>query len=327
MKVIVIGSEARTKKYLPALEVVEQVELVIFERGTADEDILATASDASCIFADAICPVSAQLIQNMPNLKFIQSEGVAFNAIDIEAARAHGVIVSNNKGVNASSVAEHTVMLMLACLRDAICGDEAVRAGEQIQMKERMMVEGYRELNDCKIGFIGAGDIAQATMKRLQNWDAEMSYFKRTRLTSAEEQLLGVSFEPLDDLLATSDIVSLHVPVTSETTNMVNAEFFSKMKPGALLINTARGEIVDQEALIAALASGTVAMAGLDTLAPEPVLLDNTMLTVPEDVARRIVFSPHVAGNSEGTFVRAHRTAWENIARILRGEDPVHRVS
>lgn len=327
MKMLIIGDEARTQKFLPDMSFVRETELVVAPRGTSDDDILALASDADFIMADAISPVRAYLIERMPNLKLVHSEGVAYNAIDLDAARAHGTVVCNNAGANAGAVAEQTILLMLACLRDAVNADAAVRAGQQIQTKERMMVEGIRELGDCHVGFIGFGAIAQACAKRLANWGCTMSYNKRHPLPEADEKALGVSFAAVDDIAATCDIVSLHVPVTDATRNLVNADFLARMKSTSILINTARGEIVDHAALADALERSEIAAAGLDTLAPEPVQLDNPLLNLSEVASRRLVLSPHIGGVTEGMFFRAHRTVWENAERVAKGEEPVNVVS
>lgn len=327
MKMLVIGDEARTRTYLPDLPFVQQTELVVVPRGTADDEILAHAADADFIMADAISPVSAQLIAGMPQLKLIHSEGVAFNAIDVDAAREHGVLVCNNAGANAGAVAEQTVLLMLACLRDAVQADAAVRSGAQIQTKERMMVEGIRELGDCRVGFIGFGAIAQACTARLAGWGCEMLYNKRTPLTAEREAELGASWASIDDIAASCDIVSLHVPVTPATAGMVDAAFLARMKGDAILINTARGEIVDNGALAEALERGAIGMAGLDTIAPEPVEPGNPLLNLSEAASRRLVLSPHIGGVTQGMFKRAHRTVWENAARVAAGEQPVNIVS
>lgn len=327
MKLLVIGDAKRTSKYLPDMDIVKDVEIVVAARGSLDEEILEIAADADFIMADAISAVSANLIASMPNLKLIHSEGVAFNRIDCAAAKEAGVAVCNNAGVNSGAVAEQAIMLMLACLRDAIAGDAAVRAGRQIQKKERMMVEGFRELGDCKVGFIGFGSIAQATALRLSAWGCDMVYNKRTPLSAEDEERFGARFVELDELLASCDIVSIHVPVTPETTGLVDADFIRKMKRGSILINTARGEIVDQIALKEAIISGQLSAAGLDTLHPEPVKPDNPLLHLPAEYEKRIVFSPHIGGVSEGMFYRAHRTVWENVARIIEGEEPINRVN
>lgn len=327
MKLLVIGDAKRTSKYLPDMDVVKDVEIVVASRGSLDEEILDLAADADFIMADAISAVSAKLIASMPNLKLIHSEGVAFNRIDCAAAKEAGIAVCNNAGVNSGAVAEQAIMLMLACLRDAVAGDAAVRAGRQIQKKERMMVEGFRELGDCKIGFVGFGSIAQATALRLSAWGCDMVYNKRTPLSAEEDERFGARYVELDELLASCDIVSIHVPVTPETTGLVDADFIRKMKRGSILINTARGEIVDQSALKEALVSGHLAAAGLDTLHPEPVRPDNPLLHLPAELEKKIVFSPHIGGVSEGMFYRAHKTVWENIERVIAGDEPINRVN
>ena len=182
MLVLTVGSEARTRKYLPDLPITREVDLVCAERGASNDELLAAAPDASVVVADAISPIDAQLIAAMPNLKLIHSEGVAFNAIDVEAARARGIAVCNCAGVNAGTVAEQAVMLMLMCLRRALEGDRAVREGRQIALKERMMVEGFRELGDCTVGFVGFGAIGQATARYLRPWGCKMLYNKRKPL-------------------------------------------------------------------------------------------------------------------------------------------------
>ncbi len=326
MKLLVIGDETRTKKYLPDLDIVKQIDLVVAARGSSNDEILALAADADFILADAISPVDTQLIEGMPNLKLIHSEGVAYNLIDVKTAQERNIFVCNNAGVNAGAVAEQAILLMLACLRDLCGGDAAVRAGQQIQTKERMMVEGIRELGDCSVGIIGFGAIGQAIAKRLANWGCAVYYTKRHRLSTKEEAALGVSYLSQEDLVATCDIVNLCVPVTEETRQMVNQDFLACMKEDALLINTARGEVIDQEALAATLESGKLAGVGLDVLSPEPVELDNPLLNLSPKASRRVVLSPHIGGITEGMFRRAHRCVWENIARVVSGETPINQV-
>lgn len=327
LKLLVIGDKERTEKYLPDHPLTHHIECVVMDRGSSDDELLRAAGDASFIMADAISPVSAYLIEHMPNLRLIHSEGVAYNSIDCEAAHACGIAVCNNAGVNASAVAEQAILLMLACLRDAIQADAHVRAAEQIQTKERMMVAGIRELGDCTVGLVGFGAIAQAVARRLQGWNCTVLYHKRNPISTADEAQLGVRFAPMDELARTCDIVSLHVPVTNETTNLVDAAFLANMKPNAILINTARGEIVDTEALARALEENRLKMAGLDTIAPEPVTAENPLLNLSEQAASKLVLSPHIGGVTEGMFYRAHRAIWENIARVVAGEHPLNQVN
>ena len=280
-----------------------------------------------CIIADAIAKVPKALIDGMPNLKLIHSEGVAYNGIDLVAAAERGIPVCNCKGMNAKAVAEQAVLLMLALLRTLIPGDEAVRQAKQIEMKQRRMVEGIDELGDVTVGIIGLGDIGQATAKLLDAFGTHVLYYNPHRKSEQIERECHVTYLPEDELLAQSDIVSLHMPVTPETVGSIDAEFIGKMKPGSYLINTARGELVDQEALCQALVSGHLAGAGLDTLAPEPVTADNPLLNLPSEAASKVVFSPHLGGITQAFFFRAHKLVWENIARVAAGDKPVNIVN
>ena len=327
MHVLVIGDAERFNKYLPSLPIVDRVEATVVARGTADEDIIRSCPDADFIAADAVSPVTPFLMDAYPNLKLIHSEGVAFNAIDVEHARDRGIFVCNNAGVNAGAVAEQTVLLMLCCLRSTIEGDAAVRRGAQITLKERLMIEGIRELGDCKVGLVGMGAIATQTAIRLRPFGCELAYWNRTRRPQEFEDQLGLEYLPLDELARSCDIVSIHVPVTPETTNLVDADFLASMKDDAVLVNTARGEIVDQVALAQALEEGTIGAAGMDTLSPEPVSIDHPLVNLSETAASRIVFSPHIGGVTEGMFRRAWTTIWNNIDLVAEGKRPSNIVN
>lgn len=327
MKMLAIGDERRTRKYLPDLPIVGQCDLAVLPRGTSDDQILAQHADADFLVVDAISPVSARLIQGMPNLKLIHSEGVAFNAIDCAAAAQAGAYVCNNAGANAAAVAEQAILLMLGCLRNVVQGHQAVLDGKQIQTKEHMMVQGITELADCTVGLIGFGAIAQATAQRLRPFGCTLLYNKRTPLTPAEEQELGVTYATVQEIAQKADIVSVHCPVTPQTVNLVDQAFLDAMKPTGILINTARGEVVDQVALAHALAQGSIAAAGLDTLSPEPVQPDHPLVTAGPEVHKRLVLSPHIGGVTEGMFKRGHRCIWSNVARVAAGERPVNVVN
>ena len=297
------------------------------DQSSSDDEVLASAKDADFIFADVIKEISAYLIENMPNLKLIHSEGVGFNKINIEAARKANIYVCNNKGVNAAAVAEQSILLMLALLRRIIEGDYKVRTGYQIQAKEDMILQGITELADCHIGLIGFGAIAKETAKRLICFGSKVSYYSRTPASDETESQYHVSYMEMDKLVKECDIISLHVPVTSETKNMVNEEFLKNMKITALLINTARGELIDQDALKEAIITGEIAGAGLDTLWPEPVKLGNPLLSLPENVKQKLIFSPHIGGTTEGAFRKMHQGVWANITRVLNGETPINIVN
>lgn len=322
MKVLIIGNKDRYRKYLPNLPIAQQSEKIFCPRGAGDEELLHAASDADAIAIDPMSNLSAAVIQQMPNLKIIHSEGVGFNGIDCEAAHKKGIYVCNCKGANAGAVAEQTVLLMLALLRNMIACDRTEREGNQIQMKEKMMVEGITELGDCKVGLVVFGNIAKATAKRLLPFECELYYYTKTRKSPEIEREFKVSYLTLDELAKACDIISIHCPVTEETTGMINKEFLHKMKPNAYIINTARGEILDNQALYDAIVTETIQGAGLDTVAPEPTTLDNILLQLPKPYADRILFSPHIGGITTSFFYRSHCKIWRNIERAWNGERP-----
>lgn len=327
MKLLVIGDEKRFKKYMPCMDIVSRVECSVVNRGTSDEEIIECTKDADFIVADAVSPVSAKLMAAFPSLKLVHSEGVAYNAIDVAAAQDAGIFVCNNAGVNAAAVAEQAILLMLGCLRHIVEGDRAVRSGGQIAMKERLMVQGIRELGDCTVGLVGMGAIAVQTALRLKSFGCNVVYWNRHRRPEETERELGIRYVPLEELSGICDIVSIHVPVTPETENLVNADFLERMKDDAVLINTARGEIVDQVALACALEQGTIGAAGVDTLSPEPVAADHPLAQLSEKAACRLVLSPHIGGVTEGMFRRAWTTIWHNIELVAEGSQPANIVS
>ena len=329
MKVLHIGKTGNMERYSAPDALLYQLDRVDMESGLPEETYLSLAGDADFIVADAISPVSASLIAGMPNLKLIHSEGVAFNAIDTAAAAEKGVYVCNCKGMNAAAVAEQALLLMVGLLRNVAVNDRAVREGRQISAKMGYMADGsLRELADCRVGLIGFGDIAKETARLLKAYGVrDITYYKPNRLNEEEERFFGVRWSALDELLACSDIVSLHLPVNGDTQGTVNADFFGKMKPGAFLINTARGELVDDDALAEALISGKLAGAGLDTLSHEPVQPDHPLLHLPEQAARRILFSPHIGGITASSFRRGYAMIWEDIASVMEGKTPERVVN
>ena len=331
MKIVILGAEARYRAYQPAMPFIQQQELVFLDKDSTEAEILAAGADAEVLFVDAITVVSAALMEHMPCLRLIHSEGVAFDRIDLSAARERGIYVCNNKGCNAGAVAEQTVLLILMLLRHALEGDEAVRAGRQMEMKERCMVEGITELSACKVGLVGFGDIARAAAERLVPFGCELYYYTNHRRLPEEEKKYHVTYLPLEELAEKSDIVSLHCAVTEETRNLVDAALLRRMKPTAYLINTARGALVDEEALEQALRQalleGRIAGAGLDTLSPEPVPAGHPLTALPPEVHRKVVLAPHLGGITEASFRRAHAHMWRNVEHLAAGERPDNIVN
>ena len=327
MKILVFGPKARYDAYLPGFAPSLGAELVFCPLGSSPRQAAADNPDAEILFDDPVIDVDREIIGLLPNLKLIQSEGVAFNRIDLEAARERGIYVCNNKGCNADSVAEHTVMLMLMALRHGVTGHNAVREGRQMQMKEAVMASSSPELGEQAVGLVGFGDIAQATARRLKPFGCRMYYYTLHRRPPQVEADFGVTYLPLEELFAACDILSLHCAVNDQTRNMVDEALLSHVKPGAILVNTARGDLLDNQAVRQALLEGRLGGIAMDTLAPEPTPADHPLVDLPPEIADRAVYSPHLGGNTGGSFRRAHRNMWENVQRIQEGKRPVHIVN
>jgi len=259
-------------------------------------------------------PCTAAMIRAATRLRLIQKIGVGVNTIDLAAAKARAIPVCNLPGTNARAVAELTLALMLATLRRLARFDAALRGG---LWSDPVMQDGLGELGGRTVGLVGYGAIPRLLAPVLAALGCRILYSAR----SPKSDALG---EPraLDELLAESDLVSLHVPLAPETEKMIDAAALAKMRPGAVLINTARGGLVDQPALTEALRSGRLAAAGLDVFVEEPPAPGDPLLALPN-----VVITPHIGWLTTGTFDRSFALAAENCRRIAAGAEPLHRVA
>lgn len=294
-----------------------------FRMDESADKIIADASNTDILVIDAMANIGEEIINGMPNLKLIHSEGVGYQGLDVECATKKGITVCNNKGINDTAVAEGTVLLILACLKNLTSGQKSVYAGNQ--MKVKIASFGVvKELSECTVGLIGFGDIARATAKMLNAFGCKIVYYNRTRYKELENEY-GVEYLALDDLLQTSDFVSLHLKACEDTRNFVNTEFLTKMKSDAYLINTARGDLVDNEALLNALLNNRIAGAGLDVIYPEPVMADNILLD--ERIADKLVLTPHISGITSLTVKKLYKNIYQSITRFLNNEKPNNIVN
>ena len=321
-KLLVLEEKDVFERHAPK-ELGRQCDITLLSQFTPVEEILTQAPDAEILLVNPTIGVSSKLIEGLPRLRLIQTEGVGFEGVDLEAAKNRNIYVCNCRGVNARAVAEHTVMLMLCCLRDVINGYQDVMEGRQNEKKVFYMKTGaLRELGDCTVGFIGYGAIGREAARLTRAFGAKTLYYKPN---PADQEY--AEYCELDELLRKSDIVSLNLPLTRETENMADAAFFSRMKKGAYLINTARGGLVNSRDLINAIACGQLAGAGLDVLDKEPVRRDHVLVTAPEEVRRKIIFTPHIGGVSASAFTRTYDVIMENIRRTRNREKPMNVVN
>ena len=278
-----------------------------------DEDAqLEAVQGADVVFA-GWAPVTRRVIQGAERLRFVQKMGVGVDRVDLDACRERGVLVARLAGVNAVPVAEHTVLFMLAALRQLPTSDRRMRKPEWFKEEARAF---QRELRGRTVGLIGLGYVGRAVALRLRGFEVEVLYHDIREFPRELESELGVTRAPLDELIARSDIVSLHVPLTADTRHLLDARRLKQMKPGAVLVNCARGGIVDEAALVQALREGRLAAAALDVFPDEPRV--NPELLGIEN----LILTPHVAGATAENFAFVVRRAVDNAQRVLN-EQPL----
>ena len=260
-------------------------------------------------------PVTASVIDAGPVLKLIQKIGIGVNTIDLDAARRRGVAVCNMPGTNTQAVAEMTLLLMLATLRCLARLDHLTRAGKGWEF-ERELPDDLGELSGRTVGLVGFGAVARRLVPMLQAIGATVFYTSREPAQDSP-----VAFLPFQELLAVADVLSLHLPLTAETTGMIGAAAFAAMKPGSVLINTARGPLIDEAALAAALTSGHLRGAGLDVFSREPMGVNDPLLRLPN-----VIVTPHLAWLTTETLERSLAVIAENCRRLGAGQALLHRV-
>ena len=297
-----------------ALSAIEGVELAIVDE-TDDAGFAREISGAE-VLLHVLKPVTAAMMDAAPRLGLIQKIGVGVNTIDLEAARARGVAVCNMPGTNSQAVAEMALTLMLAVLRRVTVFDPQTRAGEGWR-PDPAVLDRVGEIGGRTVGFFGFGASASRLAPALEALGARVIYAARAAKPGREDGL-----RDFDALLAEADILSLHAPLTDETRGILNAAAIARMKPGAIVVNTARGELIDETALAAALRAGRLSGAGLDVFAREPVDPANPLLTLAN-----VVVMPHLAWLTPETLARSMAVAVENCRRLAAGAPLLHRVA
>ncbi|RMF86365.1 MAG: lactate dehydrogenase [Nitrospinota bacterium] len=249
-------------------------------------------------------------------LKLVQLLSAGYDRFNIAGARAARIPVCSNGGANSVAVAEHAIMLMLAVYRKLAAYHQNVVAGRWDQGIPPIV--DIFELEGKTVGLVGLGAIGQQVAKRVRAFEARVIYYDLIRRSPAEEEELGVEYMPLDQLLETADVVSLHVPLNDQTRGMINRQTLGRMKRKAILINTCRGGVVQEEDLVEALRSGQILGAGLDTLAQEPPDPSHPLFSLPN-----VTFTPHTAGPTVDSFYKRFRNGYANIQRVSQGKPPL----
>lgn len=256
--------------------------------------------------------IDAELMDLNPQLRVVSNYAVGFDNIDIPAATARGLPIGNTPGVLTDTTADFAFTLLMSAARRVVEGADYVRAGKWKTWGPKLLT-GV-DIHGATLGIVGFGRIGQAMAKRAHGFDMRVLYHDNDRHPELESKM-GVTFADMDTLLGEADFVSIHTDLNATTRHLFNADAFAKMKPSAVLINTARGPIIDPHALYDALASGKIRAAALDVTEPEPIPTDSPLLTLPN-----CLIVPHIASATIATRGKMAEMAAKNLIAGVRGE-------
>jgi glyoxylate reductase len=283
--------------------------------GSAFLDAAGTFDALVSLFSDR---VDAALLDRAPRLRVVANFAVGYDNVDVAACGARGIVVTNTPGVLSEATADLAFGLLLSTARRITEGDRLVRRGAFLGLTPSFLLGA--QVHGATLGIVGLGRIGQAMARRARGFGMRVIYANRTRAPAELERALGATAMDLDDVFAQADIVSLHCPLTPETHHLVNARRLARMKPGAILVNTTRGSVVDESALASALASGPIGGAGLDVYEEEPRV--HPALLALENV----VLAPHIGSADRPTREAMARIAAENVLAVLADRPALNPV-
>ncbi len=301
----------------PVMDIARQLtprgfELLIATHGTPE--FYAAAAEAE-YYLGLPRAMGNEFFRAAPRLRLVQLTSAGYDRVDVEAARKAGVLVANNGGANAIAVAEHTILLILAVLKKLVWHHNNVVAGKWLV---GVFAETpIYELAGRTVGIVGLGNIGKKVARRAAAFDARVQYYDIARLTEDQEDALGVRFVLLDELLRTSEVVSLHVPLNDTTRHLLGARELGLMRREAIVVNTCRGPVIDEQALHDALKSGQIAGAGLDVMVEEPPSPTHPLFALPN-----VTLTPHSAGPTWENWTARFRNGFDNIQRMASGAAP-----
>jgi len=309
MKIAVVGTypEGTFARFEEALAGCAGLELLKAE--TQEEFDRLTDADAIIL---RVLKMPAETIARFQNLKLIMRWGAGYDSVDVKEAGKRGIAVCNTPGANAYCVAELTVLLMLAVCHKLICHDRSLHSG--VWSKNTFLNQTVT-LNNKLVGIVGGGNIGRQVAARVQAFGARVQYYDPFRLPEETEKALGMEYVELEKLLRTSDVISLHVPLMDSTRHMIGREQIAMMKDGAILVNAARGGLMDDQAVVEAVNSGKLAGAGIDCVENEPALPGTPILENPN-----ILVTPHVGGGAADIADIIIPMIVENIKALNNGQ-------
>ena len=296
-----------------AMNLLKQHFDILIADNPSEEALLKKCAEANAIITRTSSYINKKIIEASPKLKVISKTGVGVDNIDVSTATEKGILVCNVPGVNSVSVAEHTVALILAVAKDLLVMDKAVRKGE---WGKRYSLKAT-ELNQKKLGIIGFGSIGRKVVTICQSFQMKILVYDPYLVSSTVDKLSIDLVSNIEELFKKSDIISIHVPYNEKTHHLVNSSLLKMAKKGAILINTSRGQIINEKALFEALKDGSLSAAGLDVFEEEPVNISSPLLTL-----ENVILTPHSAALTKECSARIAVEAAQAVIDVINGEKP-----
>lgn len=288
--------------------------------GPADAEVPALMKSSAALVIPAVGPKLAPALFEGASLKLVQVTGAGVDRLDQAALTKLGIPVANVAGGSNSAVAEYAVTAASTLLRRMAWSDAEIKNGNYIKFRARMVTDNLAGIEGLLVGLVGFGTIGRAVAKAFEAMGCRICYFD----PAAPAQVAGTAtrVNSLQELLISADVVSLHVPLMPETQNLISARELAMMKKDAVLIQAARGGVVDEAALATALNEGRIGGAAVDVYSTEPPPADNPLLTLKGEGASRILLTPHIAGVTRQASAFLFRSAWQNVTRVLIDNQP-----
>jgi phosphoglycerate dehydrogenase-like enzyme len=301
--------------------------LDIIYRDPIDADVPDLMQQVRALVIPAVGPALSSDLFRSTTLRLVQITGAGLDRVDQAVLTQEGIALANVPGGSNAAVAEYVTANAIAISRGFFAATEPLRGGNYAAHRAAMVAANLKGLGGLTVGIVGLGIIGLAVAERCHAMGAQISYHDpgSARDSTALDRI-GAQPHSLDDLLATADIISLHVPLIDSTRNLIDAARLALLKPDAILINAARGSIVDEAALAAALEAGRIGGAAVDVYSTEPPTADNPLLTLSATASARLILTPHIAGVSQQAFQHLFAQAWENVARVLIDDEPPHHA-
>lgn len=300
--------------------------ITIAYRKPDDTDLPTLMKQAKAVVMPAVGPKLPASLFEGTSLKVVQITGAGVDRLDEAALKKLGIPVANVPGGSNSALAEYTTACASVLLRRFAWADAEIKKGNYIPFRNRMMADNLAGIDGATVGVVGMGVIGMAVAQAFHRIGCNIVYFDPVLKDKSQAEAINAKALSLDELLKTADVVTLHVPLLPATTNLIGAAQLALMKPGAVLINGARGGVVDEAALAQALKDNRIAGAAVDVYSIEPATPDNPLLKLDGEAASRLLLTPHVAGVTRQSAAFLFKASWENVQHVLNGGTVANRV-